>query len=146
MPTKKEEKESMYPVPESTEETDQIEEVKATSKIETSSIEISDSEMFDLQALTVKQSLFLDFQRNPITPAEEWNLEDMESDNAKLPLSFGDKGATLIMGRDNPNGMKFYVHFEGEDYLVLLPIEDAEDNCYTELRWVRHEFKLRRLI
>jgi len=66
----------------------------------------------------------------PITPIVEW--KSMQDKDAELPLVFGGHKATLYMGRDHPNGMKFLVLFDGEEVAVSLPIEEDADTTLLE--------------
>lgn len=66
-----------------------------------------------------------------VTPIVEWDAS-MQDTKAVLPLIFGSQKATLYMGRDNPNGMKFLVVFDGEEYAVSLPIEETLDSSLLE--------------
>ncbi|BBI33462.1 protein kinase family protein [Cohnella abietis] len=56
----------------------------------------------------------------------EWNAS-MQDKNAELPLVLSGQKAMLYMGRNNPNGMKFLVVFDGEEAAVSLPINETSD-------------------
>lgn len=89
---------------------------------------VIDSNGSELPELEVAQPLITTRGLELITPIVEWHA-GMKTENAELPLLFGDQSATLKIGWNNPNGMRFAVYFEGENFIINLEL--TEENSET---------------